>query len=181
MRQSDPAADPRTLPLQINQDRAIHIAFAQREIVHPEYAGDRGRRNGSPPDNAEQRVGADRHVQALRDTGTGFPTDRKGEVVQRCRQSYGASCRYGHHGGQAFGEGLLGTVGHKAAKAPDVEAQLHRVVTDGHTPWGTRVIAMHAARQVLTVGTAGTPRTRMGSDHEGRGRRCGRAGNAKAR
>ena len=47
---------------QIDEDRAIRVAFAQGEIVHPQHAGRGERRGRLPPEQAQQRVAAHHHV-----------------------------------------------------------------------------------------------------------------------
>jgi hypothetical protein len=66
-------------PFQIHQQRAVPTPFAQRKIIDTEDTrGWRGRTRGTAHET-QQGVRAAGHVQAVAQTGAGFPAGRKSE------------------------------------------------------------------------------------------------------
>ena len=58
--------------LQIDQDRAIRVAFPQGEIIHPEHRGRGQRRDRLPAEQAQQGVPAHRQVPRVAEAHPGL-------------------------------------------------------------------------------------------------------------
>ena len=90
--------------LQIDQDRAIRLAFPQGEIVHPEHRGAWARRGGLPAEQAQQRVAAHGQTPALAQTHPGLAPQGDAEGDEALGEPQRAPRPGGGHRGQPFGE-----------------------------------------------------------------------------
>jgi hypothetical protein len=91
-------------PLQVDQDRAVAMAFAEGPIVDPERPW-RGRRDhGRATDQAEQGGRAGRHPEALNNPGAGLATQRERQETHHLGEASGPTSVAIHHAGQPFGE-----------------------------------------------------------------------------
>ncbi len=130
--------------LQVDEDRAVGVAFAQRPIVDAEHLRRGGVSLWLPAEEAQERVPADPQVPRVAEAYPGFPPQRDAERHQALGQAQGTARPGGRNGGQAFGEDAAraGAV----AAAPFAHAQLkaHTILRPGQIGQRALVVTMDA-------------------------------------
>jgi hypothetical protein len=132
--------------LQIDQDCAVTMATPPRPVVHPEYAwrarrGFAGHGGGYGP---QQRIGTGWQTEAYGKPCAGFTAECKAEVAVQIEEPFRPARRHPRHIVEPFGEGLAGTNGVTAPKAPGGNVDPHRPPLPGQ-------IMQHAPREAVNV------------------------------
>jgi hypothetical protein len=140
--------------LEIDDDRAPAPAAAPGPVVDADDPRRRSLLDRRRPDQAQQRVAADRHGEACGQAGTGLPAHAMREGPLDLGETAGASSSRLGHGRQLLGEDAAWTrlVGAAEAARPDLEGA--RAPMPGQVGQPPRVMAVHPGGEV-PAGRAG--------------------------
>src|SRR6266446_2188525 len=148
--------------LQVDEDRAVGVAFAQRPVIHAQHPGRRGVRLRLPTEQAQERVPADSQVPRVAEAYPGFPAQRHAERDEALGQPQGAARPGSRDGGQAFGEDAARTGTFVAQPCADPQLEGHPILRPGQVCQGAPVVTMDTPRW---SGTERTGRTDLGRLH----------------
>ena len=116
---------------QVEQDRSIALAFAERKIVDAQHAGRHNGWLGELAYEAQQRIAAGGHMQALAGSSASRTAPGQSEMLERLLQAQRALGIGLKKIVQALGKGDGCTVWIVTAKAPYVEQQPNALITEG--------------------------------------------------
>jgi len=156
----------RPAALQVHDDGAVDAAFAQGKVVDADDGGCRGHGCRTRAQEAEQRVRARAQAQADGQPGAGLAAGGEADVAQRLRQRWGAPGAVGHEGGQALGEGALGTGRHVAEEAAHAQQQAHGPIHDGQVMHESEVATVHPRGRLSADGARRAGLSRVGVDEQ---------------
>lgn len=138
------------MPLQIDQDGAKYLAFAQREVIDTQYPWCAAGWKWRTACETQQGGRADRHPLPQRQTSAGFTTNIDGQSLLFALETCGTPCLHSHEIGQAFAKSVARTPRIVAKEAPDMECYFGRPLEHGQISHGAVVAAMHARGRSLT-------------------------------
>jgi hypothetical protein len=139
--------------LQIDDDGAVASAATPCPVVDADDARGRRYRNGSRPDQAQQRVAADRHGKPACQAGAGLTAGMQSNAALcLCEADSPSNPRHGHLR-QAFGEDPARAPGSGAAKATDLEIEMADPTLPGKIPEMANISAVYPARAAPAQGT----------------------------
>ena len=154
--------------IEIDQDRPIDSALAERKIIDPQDPGRglRGRRGAM--ENTQDRIATQGHAQAGGHPRASCAARLAPEDTDCLGQPLGTLRIAGSEGRQAFRKGLALTCGGGTTETPDVQAEAHRVLHDREVTQVARIAAMHACRWGVTIRAGG-----LGGAGAGLDKQCG--------
>jgi len=114
----------RTVALQIDDERAVMLAPAPSPVIDADDARRRRRRQRRRPDQAQQRVAADRHGQLRRQAGAGLTSCAEGDTALCLGEAGSAPHPRQGHCRQALGKDAARALGSRAPEAPDLQFEL---------------------------------------------------------
>jgi len=135
-----------TVALQIDDDRAVALTTPPGPVVDADDAWRRHRRQGSRPDQAQQRVAAHRHGQASRQAGTSFAAGAEGDAPLGLREPDCPPHLRQGDGRQAFGEDAARTLESGAAEPANLKIELANPALPRQVAEATNVTSVNAAR-----------------------------------
>jgi hypothetical protein len=143
----------RPVALQIDDDGAVALAPPPRPVID---ADDARRccwfyRHG--PDQAQQRVAADRHGEPVRQAGAGFTAGMQSDAALRCGEADGPPNPRQDHFRQLFSKDPTRAPGSGAAKAADLKIEMADTTLPGKISEMPDVSAMYPARAAAAQGT----------------------------
>ena len=157
--------------LQIDQDRAIRVAFPEREVIHTEHRGGRQRRDWQPPEQAQQGIAAHRQTPALAEAHPGLAPQGEGDGNQALSQPQRAPRPRGGDGRQPLGKDAA-TAGRVAAEPlADAQLQAHAILRPREIGQGPFIPTVDMARRegAQWTGDAGLRRAHQQRDLGRRG------------
>src|SRR5215831_20070415 len=152
--------------LQINQHRAIDLAFAQRKIVHPQHPRRGQAGQWLLAQSAQQGVPAHREVPRVAEAYPGCTTQRHAKSYEALGEPEGAPRPGGRHGGQPFSEDAAVTRAIAAKPFADAELEVHPILRPGQVCQGAPIVTMDAPRWggAQRTGRAGLGRAHAQND-----------------
>lgn len=141
-----------TVAFQIDDDRAVALTAPPGPVVDADDARCCQGRQGSCPDQAQQRVAADRHGQASRQAGTSLAAGAEGDAPLRLRQPDGPPNLRQGNGRQTFGEDAARALDSGAAETSNLEVELADPALPRQVAEAATVTTMNAARGMPTHG-----------------------------
>ncbi len=142
----------RLAAFQVHEDRPVDVAFAQRPIIHTQYARGRGLRLRLAAQQPQERIAAHGEVPRLAEAHTGFAAQRDAQRDQALGQPEGPACPGGHDSRQALSEDLTWAVTIAAKPLTHPQLQLHAILRPRQVGQGPCVGTMDAP------GWGGAPR-----------------------
>ena len=136
----------RPVALQINQDRAVGVAFPHRKIVHAEHRGSCEGRDWQPAEHAQEGATTDGHAQATAEPYARCPTQGDGDGGQPVEEALGPPSPGGYHTRQPLRKNAARTTAIGAEKLPDAQLQHHTVVSPREVGDGPPIAAMDTPR-----------------------------------
>ena len=130
--------------VEVDQQGAIGMAFAPREVIHPERPRCSNRGIRCPTDQAEERRGTGGHPQTVSQTTAAFTTEGEAKQAHEVAEPVGAAGVRSNHGWQALRENAPRALRHGAKELPDLEIEPHGNAAPGQIGQGARVAAMDA-------------------------------------
>jgi hypothetical protein len=82
-----PPGDGAGLAIEVQQEGAVGVTLAQREIIHTEDLRDADRRTGRTTDHPQQGVPTDSEAERLAQPRSRCPPEREPQGEETCRQS----------------------------------------------------------------------------------------------
>ena len=146
--------------LQIHQDRAIGMPFAQGKIVHPEHPGRGEDRPRQPAQHAQEGVAAYHQVPRVAEAHPSLPTQRHAEGDQALGEPQRASGPGSGDGGHPFGEDMPRAAAMTTKPLADAELEAHTILRPGQIGQDASIATVDAARRCGTgrTGHAGLRR-----------------------
>src|SRR5438132_12969957 len=132
---------------QIDQHRAIDLAFPQAKIIDTEHSGGGACRDGLPAKQAQQGVPAYREAPALAQMYSGLTPKGHAERDEALGEPQGAPRPGGGHGGQAFREDPATAVTIAAEPLADAQLETHAIVCPRQIGQGPFVTAVDTPRR----------------------------------
>lgn len=93
-------------PLEVTDNRAVTVVPAEREVVDADGHQGIGSLSRPAPDDTEQRVVTDRHLQTLGEAGCRTTAERKAEMMDNALHPAHAPRSFGDSVTEAFGKYL---------------------------------------------------------------------------
>ena len=137
----------------IDDDGAVASAATPCPIIDADDARGRHHRDGSRPDQPQQRVAADRHGKPVRQAGAGLAAGMKSNAALRLGEADGPPNPRQDHLRQAFSEDPARALGSGAAKATDLKIEMADPTLPGKISEMANIAAMDAARAAAAQGT----------------------------
>jgi len=147
--------------LQIDQDGAIGVPFAQGEVVHTQHGGCGERRRGLLAQSAEQGVAAHHHVPRVAELHPSLPPKRPADGEQALREPQGAPRPGGRDGGQPFGEDAAWAGAIAAKPLAHTQLEAHPILRPGQVRQGAPIVTMDAPRRGGAQRTGGAGLRRL--------------------
>src|SRR6266851_8758869 len=148
--------------LQVDEERAIGVAFPQRPVIHAQHPGRGGLWLWLPAQQAQERVPTHPHVPRVTEAYPGFPAQRHAEGEEALGQPQGAARPGGRHRGQTLGEDAARTGTFVAKPFADPQLEGNPILRPGQVCQGAPVVTMDTPRW---SGTERTGRTDLGRLH----------------
>ena len=147
--------------LQVHQDRAIGLPFAQGEIVHPQHPrrGQDGLRQ--PAEQAQQRVPAHHQSPRVAEMHPRLAPQGDAEGDQALSEPQRAPSPGSRHGGEAFGEDTTRTGAIAAKPLADAQLEAYPILRPGQVGQGAPIVTMDASRWRGAQRTGGAGRRRL--------------------
>jgi len=143
----------RAAGLDVDQDRAVVVSTAQREIVHTQNARGWSFRVGQGPDQAQQGHSADRCGQTAGQSRAGASAQRQRDRAECSLQNWRAACISCGQARYLFSECLLAAVVVAAEQPPDSQVNQQLPTGDRRVRQPPLVAAVHPAGGSATSGT----------------------------
>jgi len=156
----------RLAALEIDQPRAIRLAFAQGEIVDTQDGGGSARRDRQPAEQAQQRVPAHGDVELLAQPHASSPAQRPGQRRQACRQPCRPPGPGGGHIRQALRADLTGARRVVTEKLPYAELPRDTPSPSGQIRQRTLVAAVDTLGHPCALRTWHPGRRRSDMQHD---------------
>ena len=147
--------------LQVHQDRAIGLPFAQRKIVHPQHPrrGQNGLRQ--PAEQAQQRVPAHHQRPRVAEMHPCLAPQGDAEGDQALGEPQRAPSPGSRHGGEAFSEDTTRTGAIAAKPLADAQLEAYPILGPGQVRQGAPIVTMDASRWGGAQRTGGAGRRRL--------------------
>jgi len=155
-------ADP--MVLEVDQNRAVAMAAAERPVVYAQHAGVRRLGERSPPDEAQERGRAGGKAQPVHHASAGLAAEREGEQAQDVHEPRRTSRVRRNNPRQPFGENASGTGVAITEEFAHGEHQADAVLAPGQ---------ISERAPVATVNTAGEAAANRTGGFGARGEQCG--------
>lgn len=130
--------------LEIDDDGAVALATTPCPIIDPDDARRWGRLHGHRPNQAQQRVAADRHGEPGGQPGTGFSARAQRDIALRLGEPAGSPNPGRCHGGQAFGEDAARAIHGHTPEPADLKVEFTHATLPGTVAQATAVPAVDA-------------------------------------
>ena len=128
--------------LKIADDRSVALALQPGKVVDADHANRGGRRSCTPPQEAQQRVGADRHGESFCKPSSRTAAEREGDRVDEHVETRGASgVSLDEVGGEALREDPTLARGVPASEPPCCQTDPEPSTMAREIPQGTSVAA----------------------------------------
>ena len=134
----------RLAAFQIDEHRAIRVAFAQRPVIDPQDSGRRQDGQRLPAQAAQQGVPAHPYVPRVAEVHPSRPAERHAEGHEALSEPQRAPRPGGGHRGQPFGEDTPPTAGILTKPLADTQLEAHPIVRPGKVRQGAPVVTMDA-------------------------------------
>jgi len=134
----------------IDDDRAVALTAPPGPVVDADDARRRQRRQRSRPDQAQQRVAADRHGQASRQAGTSLAAGAEGNAPLGLREPDGPPNLRQGDGRQTFGEDAARALDSGATEPANLKVELANPALPRQVAEATAVTTVNAARRTPT-------------------------------
>jgi hypothetical protein len=131
----------------------LRLPLPQGKIVHPKHSGGGARRDGQPPEEAQQRVPAHHQAPLVAAVHASLATQRPGNGHETLGEPSRVPRPGGGHGGQAFGEDAAMAVTIAAEPRADVQRETHAVRRPLQIGEGPCVTAVETPRRCGAQGT----------------------------
>jgi len=148
--------------LQVHQDRAIGVPFAQGEIVHPQHPGCGQSRKRQLPEQAQQGVPAHRQGKLLAEVHPRLATQGEPHSNQTLGQPQRAPRPGGGDRGQPFSEDATAAVTIAAKPLAHAQLEAHAIRRPGQIRQGAFVVTVDMLRG---GGAQRTQRRGLGREH----------------
>jgi hypothetical protein len=135
----------RPVALQIDDDRAVALPTPPGPVIDADDARRQNWFDLHGPDQAQQRVAADRHGEPVRQAGAGFATGMKSDAALGLGKSDGPPNPRRGHLRQALGEDPARAPGSGAAKATDLKIEMTDPALPGKISEMANISAMYPA------------------------------------
>jgi hypothetical protein len=152
--------------LQIDQPRAIRLAFAQGAIIHAEDGG-RGKRRGRlPAEQAQQRVPAPPLVPWVAEAHPSRPAERHAEGHEALGEPPGTPGPRGGDRGEPFGKDAAVTAAIAAKPLADAQLEAHAILCPRQISQGALRVTVDTLRRggAQRTGHTGRPRAHAQGD-----------------
>jgi len=136
----------RLATLQVHQDCAVGLAFAQGEIVHAKDGGGEERRGGLPTQQAEQGIAAHHQSPLVAEMHPGLAPQRHTKGHEALSEPQRAPGPGGGYGGQAFREDTTRTGAIVAKSLADAQLEGHPILRPRQVRQGAPIVTMDAPR-----------------------------------
>jgi hypothetical protein len=146
---------------QINEHRAIGLAFPQGEVIDTEHLGRGERRGRLLAEHAQQRVAAHHHVPRVAELRPSLPPKGHAQGNQALREPQRAARPGGRHGWQAFGEDAAAAAAIAAKPFADAELEAHPILRPGQVRQGAPIVTMDTPRRSSAQRTGGAGLRRL--------------------
>jgi hypothetical protein len=127
----------------VDDDRAVDVSSAQREVVHAQDLRGPDRWVGQGADQPQHAVPADGHREFVGEAGAGAPGQRQSDRLQRHLQQPGPSGPWGRQPGHLLGERPSRTTVVVAEEPADPQHDRDRPTADGRIGQVAAVAAVH--------------------------------------
>ena len=139
--------------LQVDQQRAVAVAFFPGEIVESQHVRGLALGNSRAADEPQERLAAGGHREALRQLRTRFASYRKRDLGEGLGLSQGPPGVGARQLREAFRKGGTRATAGSAHEAAHLQAHVHRSSLTWHIGQRARVAASDAGRWVRTLRT----------------------------
>jgi len=133
--------------LQIDDELAAALSSTPSPVVDADDARRRRRRQRRRPDQAQQRVAADRHGQPRRQAGTGLTACAESDAALCLGETGGAPHPRQDHCWQVLGKDAARALGGRAPEAPDLQVELADTALPRQVAEAADVSAVDTARR----------------------------------
>ena len=153
------------MALQVNENRAVAVAPAAREVIHAQHPRRREGRFLHLSFEAQQRIRATRHAGGAGKAGPGFATERAGNGGEEPATGSGPLRPPPQPGAKVFGKGRARARRRQADEAADGEPQPHGPASPRLIEGTPPVAIMDAAAAFAATRTARGRRVAVGVEH----------------
>src|SRR2546423_2043378 len=155
------------MSLQIDQERAVGLPFAERPIVYPKHAWRRSSRKRSTAQQTEHGVSTDGHQDVFALTRRRSASQFFGDATESAGLSIGATSMGHYEIGKRLGKGFTSTSRIRAEKSTHLDTESNGIVHQRHVRQSARIPTVNLCRDFRTVRTRNGLLRRTNRQEEG--------------